>query len=106
VWSTVLPTVVALVGACLWVRRRTRVADLLGAGAAASLAFVYFSRASTMTYWWLPGTLLSLVAVAGPGPRRSEVAGAIDGPVTRELAVLPTPAAGMAVLERISRPAR
>jgi hypothetical protein len=107
-WSTLLPTVAALVGACAWVRRRTRVADLLGAGAAASLASLYFSRAFTMTYWWLPVALLSLAAVARPGPRRSEGSPGGDGPVVREVAAVSAsvPAAGSAVAERTSRPAR
>jgi hypothetical protein len=69
VWSTLLPTVATLSAACAWVWRRTGVADLFGAGAAASLASLYFSRAFTMTYWWLPVALLSLAAVAVPGPR-------------------------------------
>jgi hypothetical protein len=81
VWSTLLPTVAALVGACVWVWRRTRVADLLGAGAAASLASVYFSRAFTTTYWWLPVALLSLAAVARPGPRPWAVSPGVAGPV-------------------------
>jgi hypothetical protein len=102
VWSTLLPTVAALVGACVWVWRRTRVADLLGAGAAASLASLYFSRAFTITYGWLPLALLSLVAVAGGRPPRSEVADGVEGPivegpVVRELAAVP---------EKTSRPAQ
>jgi len=107
-WSTLLPTVAALVGACAWVWRRTGVADLLGAGAAASLASLYFSRAFTMTYWWLPVALLSLAAVARPGPRRSEGSPGGDGPVVREVAAVSAsvPAAGPAVAERTSRPAR
>ena len=69
VWSTLVPTLAALAAAAAWVWRRTRVADLLGAGAAASLASVYFSRAFTMTYWWLPVALVSLAALTGTGPR-------------------------------------
>jgi len=38
VWSTLLPTLAALAAAAAWVWRRTRVVDLLGAGAAVSLA--------------------------------------------------------------------
>jgi hypothetical protein len=108
VWSTVLPTVAVLVGACAWVWRRPRVADLLGAGAAVSLASVYFSRAFTTTYWWLPVALLSLAAVARPGPRPWGVAPGVARPVVRELAAMSAsaPAAGSAVPEKISRPAR
>jgi hypothetical protein len=76
-WSTLLPSVVALAGACWWVWRRVGVADLLGAGAAATLASVYFSRAFTTTYWWLPVALLSLVAVAGARPRRRTAGGEV-----------------------------
>jgi hypothetical protein len=68
VWSTLLPTAAALAAACAWVWRRGRLVDLLGVGAAASLASVYFSRAFTMTYWWLPVTLLCLAAVVATGP--------------------------------------
>jgi hypothetical protein len=76
-WSTLVPTVVALLAACAWVWRRTGVADLLVAGAAALLAALYFSRAFTMTYWWLPAALLSLAALAGASRRRPpEVAAA------------------------------
>jgi Glycosyltransferase family 87 len=67
VWSTLLPTLAALAAAGGWVWRRTRLVDLLGAGAAASLGALYFSRAFTMTYWWLPVALLSLAALAGTG---------------------------------------
>lgn len=103
-WSTLLPTVAALVAAGAWVWRRPRVADLLAAGAAASLASVYFSRTFTTTYWWLPVALLSLAAVAGPRPRPLEVA----GPAVGELAAVPTSAHAVAaaVPERTSRPAR
>jgi hypothetical protein len=89
-WSTLLPTVAALAGACAWVWRRAGVVDLLGAGAAASLAAVYFSRAFTVTYWWLPVALLSIAALACPAARPGEV----------------SPGAGSAVPERSSRPAR
>lgn len=108
VWSTLLPTVAALVGACAWVWRRTSVADLLGAGAAASLASVYFSRAFTVTYWWLPVALLSLAAVARPRPRPSEVSPGGDGPLARELAAVTAsvPAGSSTGPERTSRPAR
>jgi hypothetical protein len=69
VWSTLLPTAAALAAAGAWVWRRRRLADLLGVGAAASLAAVYFSRAFTMTYWWLPVALVCLAAVAStPAP--------------------------------------
>jgi len=107
-WSTLLPTVAALVGAGAWLWRRTRVADLLAAGAAVSLASVYFSRAFTTTYWWLPVALLSLAAVACPRTRPWEVAGGVAGPVVRELAAMPVPAPAVAaaVPERTSRPAR
>jgi hypothetical protein len=71
-WSTMVPTLAALLAACAWVWRRTGVADLLGAGAAASLASLYFSRAFTMTYWWLPAGLLSLVVLARTGPRPAD----------------------------------
>jgi hypothetical protein len=77
VWSTLLPTVAALAAAGVWVWRRTTAVDLLGAGAAASLAAVYFSRAFTMTYWWLPVAMLVLATVASPGSPRSD--GAPDG---------------------------
>jgi hypothetical protein len=76
VWSTLLPTLAVLAAACSWVWRRTRVTDLLGAGAAVSLASVYFSRAFTVTYWWLPAALLSLAAFARTGARLPEVAAA------------------------------
>jgi Glycosyltransferase family 87 len=110
-WSTLLPTVAALAAAGAWVWRRTRVTDLLAAGAAASLAAVYFSRAFTTTYWWLPVALLSLTALAGPHPRPPAVAaGDPAGPVAREPADMPAPAAAVAaavpVPERASRPAR
>ena len=116
-WSTLLPTVAALVAAGAWVWRRTRVADLLAAGAAVSLVSVYFSRAFTTTYWWLPVALLSLAAVARPHPRPWEAAGGAAGPVVRHaagpLASARVPAApsvtasGAApVPERASRPAR
>jgi Glycosyltransferase family 87 len=74
VWSTLLPTVAALAAACAWVWRRRGVGDLLGAGAAASLASVYCSRAFTVTYWWLPVTLVSLAALARPRPAGPEMA--------------------------------
>jgi hypothetical protein len=75
IWSTLLPTLAALAAACAWAWRRTGVADLLGAGAAASLAALYCSRAFTMTYWWLPVALVSLTVLARPGPSvRPEVA--------------------------------
>jgi hypothetical protein len=107
VWSTLLPTVAALAGAGAWVWRRTKLADLLGAGAAASLASVYFSRAFTTTYWWLPVALLSLAAVAGPAQRSRGASGGVTGSVVRELtAVSAAPAVGDAVPERTSRPAR
>jgi hypothetical protein len=105
-WSTLLPTVAALVGAAAWVWRRRGVADLLAAGAAVSLASVYFSRAFTTTYWWLPVAFLSLAAVAGPTRRPLEAARGVAGPVVRELAVVPAPAVAAAVPERTSRPAR
>jgi hypothetical protein len=73
-WSTLLPTLAALAAACVWVWRRYGVGDLLAAGAAASLASVYFSRAFTMTYWWLPVALVSLAALARPRPARPEMA--------------------------------
>ena len=80
-WSTLVPTVVALLAACAWVWRRTGVADLLVAGAAALLAALYFSRAFTVTYWWLPAALLSLAALAGASRRRPpEVAAAPAAP--------------------------
>jgi hypothetical protein len=77
VWSTLVPTVAALAAAGAWVWRRARVVDLLGAGAAASVASVYFSRAFTATYWWLPVAMLSLAALAGGGAedRSSRAAG-------------------------------
>jgi len=75
-WSILLPTVAALVAAGVWVWRPTRVADLLAAGSPAS---VYFSRAFTTTYWWLP--------VAWPRPRPWEVAGGVAGPVVVAAAV-------------------
>jgi hypothetical protein len=106
-WSTLLPTAAALLAAGVWVWRRTTVADLLAAGAAASLASVYFSRAFTTTYWWLPVALLSLAAVARARPRP---AAATDGaaPAVRELAAAPpaAPAVAAGVPERTSRPAR
>ena len=108
-WSTLLPTVAALVAAGVWVWRRTRVADLLAAGAAVSLASVYFSRAFTTTYWWMPVALLSLAAVACPRPRPREVTHGVAGPVVRELTAAtpgPAPAVAAAVPERTSRPAR
>ena len=74
VWSTLVPTLAALAAACAWTWRRFGVADLLGVGAAASLAALYFSRAFTMTYWWLPVALVSLTVLARPGPIRREVA--------------------------------
>ena len=89
VWSTMVPTVAALLAACAWVWRRPGVPALLGAGAAASLAALYFSRAFTMTYWWLPAALLSLAALTRTGPRP------------------PDPAAiPEAVPEKVSTPAR
>jgi hypothetical protein len=105
-WSTLLPTVAALVGAAAWVWRRRGVADLLAAGAAVSLASVYFSRAFTTTYWWLPVAFLSLAAVPGPTRRPLEAARGVAGPVVRELAAVPSPAVAAAVPERTSRPAR
>jgi hypothetical protein len=89
-WSTLLPSVAALLATCGWVWRRTGVIDLLGAGAAASLASVYFSRAFTVTYWWLPVALVSLGVLVRCG------AGAGDGSLD----------AGSAVAGRSSRPAR
>jgi hypothetical protein len=86
--------------------RRTKVADLLAAGAAVSLTSVYFSRAFTTTYWWLPVALLSLAAVAAPRPRPWEAARGTAGPVVRELPAVPAPAVAAAVPERTSRPAR
>ena len=107
-WSTLLPTVAALLAAGVWLWRRPRVADLLAAGAAVSLASVYFSRAFTTTYWWLPVAMLSLAAVARPRE--------IAGPAVHEAAAPPVPAAAAmpvsavaaagAVPERASRPAR
>jgi hypothetical protein len=107
VWSTLLPTVAVLSGVCVWLWRRRQAADLFAAGAAASLASLYFSRAFTMTYWWLPVALLSLAAIARPqAPRRERPAG-VDGPVDR-LAAIPgtAPAAVSAVPKSTSRPAR
>jgi hypothetical protein len=113
-WSTLLPTVAALLAAGVWLWRRPRVGDLLAAGAAVTLASVYFSRAFTTTYWWLPVALLSLAAVARPRPRPREA----TGPVVRQATVAPVPAAAAmpvsavaaagagAVPERASRPAR
>ena len=87
VWSTMVPTVAALLAACAWVWRRPGVPALLGAGAAASLAALYFSRAFTMTYWWLPVALLSLAALAPTGPsHRAEVAAVPAAPPEREKA--------------------
>jgi hypothetical protein len=73
-WSTMAPTLAALLAACAWVWRRTGATDLLAAGAAASLAALYFSRAFTMTYWWLPAALVSLAALVRSGPSPPEVA--------------------------------
>jgi hypothetical protein len=109
-WSTLLPTVAALGAAGVWVWRRTRVADLLAAGAAVSLASVYFSRAFTTTYWWLPVALLSLTAVARPrelaGPAIHEAA----APPLTAAPPVPVAAASPAVAgagpERASRAAR
>jgi len=108
VWSTLLPTVVALVAAGAWVLRRTAVADLLAAGAAVSLASVYFSRAFTTTDWWLPVALLSLAAVPGPGARPPAATRHVAGPVASELAATaaPAPAVAAAVPETTSRAAR
>jgi hypothetical protein len=78
VWSTLLPTLAALLAAGAFVWRRTQVVDLLGVGAATSLAAVYFSRAFTVTYWWLPVALLSLAVLAGTGPRPTEPAAASE----------------------------
>jgi len=88
-WSTLLPTAASLAGACAWVWRRTNAADLLGAGAAASLAAVYFSRAFTTTYWWLPVVLVSLAAVATPRSLPWEPARNVARSVGRELAAVP-----------------
>lgn len=75
VWSTMVPTLAALAAACVWVWRRGGVANLLGVGAAASLAALYLSRAFTMTYWWLPVALVSLTVLARPRPSvRGEMA--------------------------------
>jgi hypothetical protein len=75
VWSTLVPTLASLAAACAWVWRRSGVAELLWVGAAASLAALYFSRAFTMTYWWLPVALVALTVLARPGPpARPEVA--------------------------------
>jgi hypothetical protein len=104
-WSTLLPTVAALAGAGARVWRRTRVADLFGAGAAASLAAVYFSRAFTVTYWWLPLTLLSLAVVARPGRRPSYASPELDGLPAADLATVPA-TVGLALPERTSRQAR
>ena len=68
VWSTVVPTLAALAAACVWMWRRGRVTDLFAAGAAATLAALYFSRAFTMTYWWLPVALVSLTVLVRPTP--------------------------------------
>jgi hypothetical protein len=97
-WSTLLPTVAVLVAAGVWVRRRNRVADLLAAGTVVSLASVYFSRAFTTTYWWLPVALLSLTALARPQSRASAEAGGAGRPAVREAAApragaTPSPAA-------------
>jgi hypothetical protein len=89
VWSTLVPTVVALLAAGWWVWRRTSVADLLGAGAAASLASVYFSRAFTVTHWWLPVTLLCLAAASRPAPRQADEALPSGPPIVRDLAGVP-----------------
>jgi hypothetical protein len=105
-WSTLLPTVVAAAAAGVWVWRRPRVADLLAAGAAASLASVYFSRAFTTTYWWLPVALLSLAAVAGRRRLPLEDARLAARPATGELAAMPAAALAGAVPETTSRPAR
>jgi hypothetical protein len=75
-WSTLVPTLAALAAACAFVWRRTRVVDLLGAGAAVSLASVYFSRAFTTTYWWVPATLLCLAVITRTGPDPAEPAAA------------------------------
>jgi hypothetical protein len=105
VWSTAIPTVAALLAASAWLwRRRWAVADLFWAGAAASLAAVYFSRAFTKTYWWLPLALLSLAAVARGAPRRPEAATA-EAPVG-ELAATPVAALAAAGAESSSPPAR
>jgi hypothetical protein len=107
VWSTLLPTVAVLVGACAWVWRRTSVAALFGAGAAASLGAIYFSRAFTVTYWWLPVTLLVLGAVAAARARPDAVptAGPPPAPELAELAASAS-AGGAAVPGQHSRPAR
>jgi hypothetical protein len=109
VWSTAIPTLAALVAACAWLwRRRWAVADLFWAGATVSLASVYFSRAFTKTYWWLPLALVSLAAVARDAPRPSEVAPAEAEAPVRELAAAstPVPAAASAGPARSSPPAR
>lgn len=99
VWSTLLPTLLALGAACAWVWRRSAIGDLLVAGAAAVLASVYFSRVFTTTYWWLPVALLSLVAVAAPRWRPPQVFRAV--PVPPAAATAPA-----AVPGRTSRAAR
>jgi hypothetical protein len=89
VWSTAIPTVAALLAASVWLwRRRWAVADLFWAGAAASLAAVYFSRAFTKTYWWLPLALLSLAAVARWASRPPEEPAAAASTPARELAAV------------------
>ena len=107
-WSTLLPTMVVLAAAGTWVWRRPGVADLLAAGAAVSLASVYFSRAFTTTYWWLPVALLSLAALAGSRTRPPEAARPVARPVAGELAAMamPPPAVAAAAPAPTSRPAR
>ncbi len=102
-WSTLLPTVLALAAACAWVWRRTGLGDLLVAGAAAVLASVYFSRAFTTTYWWLPVALVSLAAVAAPWSWPLWGFRATPVPPAREPAAATAPAA---VPGRTSRAAR
>jgi hypothetical protein len=87
VWATALPTLAAAVGACRWLWRRDGVQSLLGAAAVLSLATVWFSRSFTVTYWWLPLTLLVLAAltpslanrIAGTERVRPHSSGGRDG---------------------------
>jgi hypothetical protein len=62
-WSTLLPTVAATLGTCRWLWRREGTQALFAAAAGLSLATVWFSRVFSLTYWWLPMTLLVLAAL-------------------------------------------
>jgi hypothetical protein len=108
VWSTAIPTVAALVGIAVWLwRRRWAAADLFWAGAAGSLASVYFSRAFTKTYWWLPLALLSLAAVArGWAPAPADPTAEAGPPAGEPAAASPVPAMAATGPERSSLPAR